>query len=88
VRDIKQKFGLPVMKALPVETAADLAALPGYAAIDRGRIVGYAFFVYEGSKGVIGDLFVADGGRLSRYSRPCSRARITASPRDSAPSLR
>jgi phosphoribosylanthranilate isomerase len=33
VRDIKQKFGLPVMKALPVETAADLAALPGYAAV-------------------------------------------------------
>jgi phosphoribosylanthranilate isomerase len=30
VRDIKQKFGLPVMKALPVETAADLAALPAY----------------------------------------------------------
>ena len=33
VRDIKQKFALPVMKALPVETAADLAALPGYAAV-------------------------------------------------------
>jgi phosphoribosylanthranilate isomerase len=33
VRDIRQKFGLPVMKALPVETAADLAALPGYAAV-------------------------------------------------------
>src|SRR6201987_3901892 len=33
VRDIKQKFGLPVMKALPVETAADLAALPGYVAV-------------------------------------------------------
>jgi len=33
VRDIKQKFGLPVMKALPVETAANLAGLPGYAAI-------------------------------------------------------
>jgi phosphoribosylanthranilate isomerase len=30
VRDIKQKFGLAVMKALPVETAADLAALPAY----------------------------------------------------------
>ncbi len=30
VRDIKQKFGLPVMKALPVETAADLSALPSY----------------------------------------------------------
>src|SRR4029077_967526 len=38
--------------------------LPGYAAIDRGRIFGYAFFVYEGSKGVIGDLFVANGNRL------------------------
>jgi phosphoribosylanthranilate isomerase len=33
VRDIKQKFGLPVMKALAVETKADLAALPGYAAV-------------------------------------------------------
>jgi phosphoribosylanthranilate isomerase len=30
LRDIKQKFGLPVMKALPVETSADLAALPDY----------------------------------------------------------
>ncbi|HXI06553.1 MAG: phosphoribosylanthranilate isomerase [Bradyrhizobium sp.] len=33
VRDLKQKFGLPVMKALPVATAADLAVLPGYAAV-------------------------------------------------------
>jgi phosphoribosylanthranilate isomerase len=33
LRDIKQKFGLPVMKALAIETAADLAALPGYAAV-------------------------------------------------------
>ncbi|MBR0692387.1 phosphoribosylanthranilate isomerase [Bradyrhizobium lablabi] len=31
LRDIKRKFGLPLMKALPVETAADLAPLPGYA---------------------------------------------------------
>src|SRR5438552_14854235 len=31
LRDIKAKFGLPVMKALAVETAADLARLPGYA---------------------------------------------------------
>jgi ribosomal protein S18 acetylase RimI-like enzyme len=38
--------------------------LPGYAAVDRGRVVGYAFFVYEGSKGVVGDLFVANGSRL------------------------
>ena len=33
VRDIKQKFGLPVMKVLPVATAADLAGLPGHAAV-------------------------------------------------------
>jgi phosphoribosylanthranilate isomerase len=33
LRDIKQSFGLPVMKALAVETAADLAPLPGYAAV-------------------------------------------------------
>ena len=31
--DIKQRFGLEVMKALPVERAADLASLPDYAAI-------------------------------------------------------
>jgi phosphoribosylanthranilate isomerase len=33
LRDIKQRFGRPVMKAVPVETAADLAVLPGYAAV-------------------------------------------------------
>src|SRR5438445_158255 len=32
LRDIKQKFGLQVMKAVAVETAADLVSLPGYAA--------------------------------------------------------
>jgi ribosomal protein S18 acetylase RimI-like enzyme len=42
----------------------DAKILPGYAAIDRGRIYGYSFFVYEGSKGVIGDLFVANDSRL------------------------
>ncbi|HVO80237.1 MAG TPA: GNAT family N-acetyltransferase [Terriglobales bacterium] len=41
----------------------DSKILPGYAALDRGRIFGYAFFVYEGSKGVIGDLFVASDNR-------------------------
>jgi ribosomal protein S18 acetylase RimI-like enzyme len=43
----------------------DAKILPGYAAIERGRIFGYSFFVYEGSKGVVGDLFVANGGRLA-----------------------
>ncbi len=33
VRDIKQRFGRPVMKAVPVEVAADLAVLPGYTAV-------------------------------------------------------
>ncbi len=44
----------------------DAKILPGYAAIERGRIFGYAFFVYEGNKGVIGDLFVAhhNGSRV------------------------
>jgi phosphoribosylanthranilate isomerase len=30
IRDLKQRFGLPVMKAIPVATAADLAPLAGY----------------------------------------------------------
>jgi phosphoribosylanthranilate isomerase len=33
LRDIKQKFSLPVLKAITVATPADLAALPGYAAV-------------------------------------------------------
>ena len=33
VRDIKAKFGLPVMKVIAVETSADLAALPGYTSV-------------------------------------------------------
>src|ERR1700743_109399 len=33
LRDIRQKFVLPVMQALPVETRADLAVLPGYAGV-------------------------------------------------------
>ena len=39
----------------------DARILPGYAAVERGQVHGYAFFVYEGSKGVIGDLFVSAG---------------------------
>src|SRR6476469_9570221 len=33
LRDINQKFGLPVMKVIAVETAADLASMAGYAAV-------------------------------------------------------
>jgi GNAT superfamily N-acetyltransferase len=42
----------------------DAKILPGYAAVDRGRVFGYSFFVYEGNKGVIGDLYVVNGARL------------------------
>ena len=38
----------------------DAKILPGYAAIERGSIFGYSFFVYEQNKGVIGDLFVRE----------------------------
>jgi ribosomal protein S18 acetylase RimI-like enzyme len=43
----------------------DAKILPGYAAVARNRVCGYSFFVYEGSKGVIGDLYV-DGNGDSR----------------------
>lgn len=33
LRDIRQTFGLPLMKAIPVESPGDLAALAGYAAV-------------------------------------------------------
>lgn len=35
----------------------DSKILPGYVALENGRIAGYSFFVYEGNKGVIGDLY-------------------------------
>jgi ribosomal protein S18 acetylase RimI-like enzyme len=38
----------------------DAKILPGYAAIERGSVFGYSFFVYEQNKGVIGDLFVRE----------------------------
>jgi len=35
----------------------DSQMLPGFVALDRGRICGYTFCVYEGHKAVIGDIF-------------------------------
>jgi ribosomal protein S18 acetylase RimI-like enzyme len=32
-------------------------SLPGYAAVENGRVAAYSFFVYEDHKGLIGDLF-------------------------------
>ena len=42
----------------------DSKILPGYAAVKDGRVGGYAFFVYEGNKGVVGDLFADEGMRM------------------------
>jgi ribosomal protein S18 acetylase RimI-like enzyme len=37
----------------------DSHVLPGYAAMDQGKICGYVFCVHEGSKAVIGDVFAS-----------------------------
>jgi ribosomal protein S18 acetylase RimI-like enzyme len=45
----------------------DAKILPGYAAVERGHLKGYSFFVYEGSKGVVGDLFaLPDNGHTQK----------------------
>ncbi len=38
-------------------------SLPGYAAMEDGRAVGYCFFVYEEQKGLIGNLYVTAAHR-------------------------
>src|ERR1700678_4246785 len=35
----------------------DSRSLPGYVAVDAGRVTGYIFCVYEDAKAVIGDVF-------------------------------
>ncbi len=47
----------------------DSKILPGYVALENNHIVGYSFFVYEGSKGVVGDLFVSPGRNHSVRER-------------------
>jgi ribosomal protein S18 acetylase RimI-like enzyme len=41
----------------------DSRILPGFVALDRGRICGFTFCVYEGHKAVIGDAFASAEGR-------------------------
>ena len=43
----------------------DSKILPGYAAVENGRVGGYTFFVYEGSKGVVGDLYADQSIQLA-----------------------
>jgi ribosomal protein S18 acetylase RimI-like enzyme len=40
----------------------DARSLPGYVALDGGRVTGYVFCVYEESKAVIGDVFALPDG--------------------------
>ena len=53
----------------------DAKFLPGYAAVSRGKVFGYSFFVYENNKGVIGDLFVRDGFSNRDWRRSYERYR-------------
>lgn len=39
----------------------DSRVLPGFVALERGRVCGYTFFVYEGPKAVVGDVYAIAG---------------------------
>src|SRR3981081_4628154 len=52
----------------------DAKILPGYAAIERGSIFCFSFFVYGQYKGLIGGLFCPGLGR--RRSRSCGRHEV------------
>lgn len=41
----------------------DARALPGFVAVEDGRVLGYTFCVYEDRKAVIGDVFALDDSR-------------------------
>jgi ribosomal protein S18 acetylase RimI-like enzyme len=43
--------------------------LTGYALVDDGRIGGYSFFLYEGEKGLIADLFVERGEKAGERAQ-------------------
>lgn len=47
----------------------DSHMLPGYAAVDAGRVIGYAFCVYEETKAVVGDVF-AMPAKLAGITEP------------------
>lgn len=39
----------------------DSHSLPGYAALEAEKVIGYAFCVYEETKAIVGDVFAVDG---------------------------
>src|SRR5580658_312398 len=48
----------------------DARSLPGYVAVDAGKVTGYIFCVYEDSKAVIGDVFALPEGMAAGLSAP------------------
>lgn len=52
-----------------VERFADLHALNGHALVDDGEAVGYAYYVCEERKGLIGDLYVRAAARTPENER-------------------
>ncbi|HTW47086.1 MAG TPA: GNAT family N-acetyltransferase [Acidobacteriaceae bacterium] len=47
----------------------DSRVLPGYVAVENGRVTGYVFCVYEGHKAVIGDVFALGTDDIAREVR-------------------
>jgi ribosomal protein S18 acetylase RimI-like enzyme len=45
---------------------AESRILPGYAVLEKGKVVAYTFFVYEGNKAVIGDCFASEKAEESQ----------------------
>ena len=52
----------------------DSHVLPGYVALENGRIVGYVFCVYEGDKAVIGDVFALPSSDGSDFAPEIERS--------------
>ncbi len=47
--------------AAMIKRYLDSASLPGYAAVEGGRPIGFGFYVQENYKGVVGDVFATEG---------------------------
>src|SRR6185437_565486 len=48
----------------------DSHSLPGYAALESEKVVGYAFCVYEETKAIVGDVFALDDLLPGRGANP------------------
>ena len=53
----------------------DTRVLPGFVALDRGRIAGYCFAVFEGTKAVVGDVY--SFGETEQISNPVGDVLLT-----------